>query len=388
MKASDRKRVLEFTDKLTAEGLTGFRISKYAQILVKLAGMFRKPFDSATKEDILQVVKKLETSDYSEWTKHDYKIVLKRFYQWLRNTEDDYPPEVKWIKSTVKKSNHMLPEELLTPEEVAKLADAASNPRDKAFIQTIYESGCRIGELLTLKIKHVHFDEHGAILIVTGKTGMRRVRIIASTPALSQWIESHPEKDQPDSPLWIGLWTKNYGEPLNYDAVRVQLKKLAVKAGIKKDIHPHLFRHSRASHLANQITEAQMKEHFGWTQNSDMAATYVHLSGRNVDRALLKASGIEIGEEPEEEKFKLRICPRCKEKNSPGQRFCGRCGTFLTLKTAIEMQKVEESEKPENLKVKRFMVEQGEALALVLKDPEVQRLLVQKFAQLGLAVKT
>jgi len=48
---------------------------------------------------------------------------------------------------------------------------SAINPRDKAFISLLYESGCRIGELLNLKIKNVEFDANGAVLIVNVKTG-------------------------------------------------------------------------------------------------------------------------------------------------------------------------------------------------------------------------
>ncbi len=68
-------------------------------------------------------------------------------------------------------------------------------------------------------------------------------------------------------------------------------KRIAEKAGIKKRIHPHLFRHSRSTHLAKHLTEAQMKQYLGWVQGSDMAAIYVHLSGRDVDDALLRCTG-------------------------------------------------------------------------------------------------
>ena len=86
--------------------------------------------------------------------------------------------------------------------------------------------------------------------MVNGKTGMRRVRIVASAPALTQWLANHSSKEDLKQSLWVGLWTKNYGKPLDYDAVRINLGKIAKRAKIKKRICPHLFRHSRASHLA------------------------------------------------------------------------------------------------------------------------------------------
>ena len=77
----------------------------------------------------------------------------------------------------------------------------------------------------------------------------------------------------------------------------MRLKKIAKKAKIKKRIHPHLFRHSRCTYMANYLTEAQMNLYFGWIQGSDMPSVYVHLSGRDVDDAVLKANGITAKEE-------------------------------------------------------------------------------------------
>jgi hypothetical protein len=56
--------------------------------------------------------------------------------------------------------------------------------------------------MLSLKVKHIFFDEYGAQLIVNGKTGQRRIRIIASVPYLTEWLNKHRDKDNPEAPLW------------------------------------------------------------------------------------------------------------------------------------------------------------------------------------------
>lgn len=71
-------------------------------------------------------------------------------------------------------------------------------------------------------------------------------------------------------------------------------------------MNPHNFRHSRATYLANFLTEAQMKEYFGWQQDSKMAGVHVHLSGRDVDNALLRVYGIENKNEKKESIFNRR----------------------------------------------------------------------------------
>jgi hypothetical protein len=81
-------------------------------------------------------------------------------------------------------------------------------------------------------------------------------------------------------------------ESMRYDAIRMRLKKISKKAGINKKIHPHLFRHSRCTYMANYLTEAQMNAYFVWVQGSGMPSVYVHLSGRDVDDAVLKANGV------------------------------------------------------------------------------------------------
>jgi len=60
-------------------------------------------------------------------------------------------------------------------------------------------------------------------------------------------------------------------EPMRYKSFANILKDLAKKAGIKKKVNPHNFRHSRATHLAGKLPEAVMKEFFGWAQSSKMA---------------------------------------------------------------------------------------------------------------------
>ncbi len=332
--------ILEFHRIAIAEGLSLARTIKYVVTLQTLARLLGKPFSDATKEDVIELIRKLEVRDYSDWTKRDYKVILKRFYKWIKKSET-YPEEVSWIKARAK-NHHLLPEELLTEDEVKRIADAAFNPRDKAFVLVLYETGCRIGEILSLQIKHVQPDEYGAVLLVNGKTGHRRVRIISSAPELTKWLEYHPLKNDPYAPLWTSFGSKNKNVAFAHSSVREMLKDLARRANVKKRIYPHLFRHSRATHLANHLTDAQLKHHLGWVQNSAMSATYIHLSGKDVDNALFKLNGLEVNEETKKSEFKTKVCGRCKTKNSPTGKFCSMCGLPLDVKTAIEIDETRE----------------------------------------------
>ncbi|MDP2717386.1 MAG: tyrosine-type recombinase/integrase, partial [Candidatus Micrarchaeota archaeon] len=286
---ANRKLIVGFTENRLAQGTSGFRIVKVIYCLRYMAKWLGKGFDEASKQDLIALVGEIERRPYAEWSKYDFKVVLKLFFRWLKGNDEENPPETKWLRPKLKNTAKKLPEELLTEAEVYRMAQAAHHPRDKALVLVLYESGCRIGEMLSLKIKNVQFDQYGAVLRVTGKTGDRRVRIIQSASELGKWLEIHPNKET-ESWLWPPRSNNAYRKesPAECQSIYVMLKKLAKSAGITKKVYPHLFRHSRATFLASKLTEAQMKEYFGWTQCSDMAATYVHLSGRDVDQSLLK----------------------------------------------------------------------------------------------------
>lgn len=365
--AGSRRQLQEFKRYLFLSGLSKFRVSKYVYLALRLRGMLKKPLKRATKSDIMRVVEEIERSDYKPWTKHSYKLVLRKLYKWLYTGDingNDYPELVKWIPLSMRNNNHRLPEEILTQDEVRRIAEAAKNLRDRAFVSALYESGCRIGEFLGLRNRHVQFDEYGAILIVEGKTGMRRVRVVASAPALGLWRDNHPDRENPDAPFWTNLATNHKGKQLDYRGACFILERLARKAGVSKRVNPHSFRHARATHLAGSLTEAQMKELFGWVQASKMAAVYVHLSGRDVDHALLELYGLKPMENANHAKDLIKTCPRCSERNSWDSKFCKRCAFVLDVEEAEKIERAED------------------ILMKLLDDPQTRKLLVHRLYQI------
>ncbi|MGQ9782269.1 MAG: tyrosine-type recombinase/integrase, partial [Nitrososphaeria archaeon] len=172
---------------------------------------------------------------WSDWTKADFKKILKFFYRWLRKSED-YPEEVKWIKVRLKKNNEKTPEQIITKEEVELIASEARNPMERAFVLCLYETACRIGEFLNIRLKDIQFDQYGCFILISGKTGWRRVRIIDYSKDLLSWLDAHPFKSDPESWLWIN--PKNSQRIMPGFATHL-LKELARKAGITKRANPH-----------------------------------------------------------------------------------------------------------------------------------------------------
>jgi integrase/recombinase XerD len=115
------------------------------------------------------------------------------------------------------------------------------------------------------------------------------------------------------------------------------LEEVAKKYGIKKKIYPHLFRHSRATHLAKYLTEQELKVFFGWSNSSKMASIYVHLSGKDIDNKILEIHGIKP-KEPKTQHLKPIVCIRYNTQNDSTAKYCKNCGMVLDIREAINLE--------------------------------------------------
>jgi len=152
--------------------------------------------------------------------------------------------------------------------------------------------------------------------------------------------------------------------PMNYAGIRKQLLTAREKAGLKKRVHAHIFRHSAATRMASHLTEAQMKEYFGWVQGSEMAAVYVHLSGRDVDKAVLEMHGIKADEE--KTKPKSLECPRCRKPNPRSATFCLNCGAVLHAEAAAKEELLLPQERGRLVELEERILEQDMKLEKLL----------------------
>lgn len=341
--------IISFDKICQIQGLGKPRRMKLIGSLVILArDYFKKDFDKVTKEDLKDAVLKIDSrEDCSIWTKHSYKAVLKKFYKWLVFGDDykdktEYPSIISWLRVNVKKKDQpkVQASDILTEKEVDELIKVAEHPRDKAFISMLYEIGARIGEIGTLRIKDISKDKHSFIIDLKGKTGHRSVRIVESDPLLSAWLNAHPLKDNPNAPLWLLMGDRNKNKRMEYRALRALVLRLTKRAKLKKRIYPHLFRHSRVTHLLKnkQINESQAKVYFGWTPDSTMLSEYSHLTSQDVNNAMLEIHGIRTEEKPVKEE-RIKQCRRCGAINRKNDSFCGKCGSILDPKTAMEFDR-------------------------------------------------
>jgi integrase/recombinase XerD len=338
--------ILDYDKAMTRESLAKATRRKHLEVLLSLSRILKKDWITVTKSDIddlvYEIMKKYspETGQETNST-WDHKKILKIFFRWHKLGSRQHsivgdPEETKYVRLKDVKSK-IVREDLLDSHDIEKLLRACrGNLRDKALIHVHAEAGTRPGEVLSLRLKHVKFDDKGAIIHVDGKTGPRPVRLVVSVPNLASWIDSHPFKENNESPLWIKLDKNHYGEPMNHATANKVLQTLCKRANLPKKANLKLFRHSEATETAKYMTEAQMRIRHGWTSSSRMPANYVHLVSSDVEQAYLKHLGMATVEEDAPNIPK--ICHVCKMPNSPESELCNKCGKPLDLRKAIELE--------------------------------------------------
>ena len=163
-----KKKIKQFLDYLeNVEELSYNRLYFHAINLRVLAEGMGNSFISPATDDIIEALAKQRKRNLSEWTIEGYKATLKRFYYWLG--KPDVVKDIKF-KSKSKINYKKKPDWRISQEEVDLLIASCDNARDKAIISLLYDSGMRIGEILTLRIKDVVFDNYVMGTMVSGKT--------------------------------------------------------------------------------------------------------------------------------------------------------------------------------------------------------------------------
>jgi integrase len=354
--------ILGFISDMTIEGLSPGRLYAYTLRLRIIASNLQEKFSNPSEQDIKdfitgymnhkttwggnprvpfkqssseETVKGHKPSDNSL---QGYQVTFKKFYKWYLGHNDSYPDCVRWIKiKTPHRSKQKKPESVISETEMKQLLDACMNMRDKALISLLYDSGCRISELLTMNRKDLAFDQYGAKITVSGKTGVRVVRIMGdSVVFLRDWLKIRPDQNNSNFPLFTRL-DGNVKERMQYEQVHALFRKVIKRAGLERRIYPHLFRHTRATLLSMDLKEPVLEKTMGWVHGSKMSQVYVHLDDSDVDSAILKSHGVKVAENNKGLPTP-KVCNRCGELNPSDSTFCRKCWLPFDIKTALDQE--------------------------------------------------
>ena len=334
-RANARKKILpeqlrileEFDRDNKLNGLSSETCKNKLKEMLVFCSKVQKQFDKVTIEDIKNYFSEYSYLKPSSLTVK--KTLIKSFYKW-KNGNEEYPELVRWIKVKYSNSSDRLPESVLTPAEVKQIIDAATCIQHEALVAVLFDTGCRLGELVGMKLNEIQNDANGAFITINGKTGKRIARFIHSMPYLSLWLEHHPLRNDKSKevPLWVSRTNNHKNQALSKQGVHQIIRNLRDDVNINKKISAHQFRHARFTDLARKgLNEPTLKVIAGWRGNSSMPQTYLHLSGEDGANKLLEAEkeGY-VRPKPEDNPLRPKLCARCGFENGSTIRYCGRCG--------------------------------------------------------------
>ncbi|HMC13488.1 MAG TPA: tyrosine recombinase XerC [Gallionellaceae bacterium] len=166
----------------------------------------------------------------------------------------------------------------LSPDEAVKLVELPAvtplDVRDKAMFELLYSSGLRLAELVSLD--PINMDFNDASVRVTGKGSKTRIVPMGShaIAALKDWLAVRGQIAKPDeTALFVG---KN-GKRISPRTVQLQLRKWGIKQGIASGVHPHLLRHSFATHVLQSSGDLRAVQEMLGHASISTTQVYTHL---------------------------------------------------------------------------------------------------------------
>jgi integrase len=240
-----------------------------------------KRFEDMTRDDVLlflDSIRKPENDDpLHKWigTYNTKRIVLIRFFKWLCYSGIANPHKRNELSAAERKPECIMdipklkrkevscykPSDLWTQEDDLLFLKWVTNKRDRCYHTMARDLSARPHEILNMKIKDIMFKtvdsgKQYAEVLVNGKTGSRHIPLIQSIPYIKDWLSNHPSRNNPKSPLFVGLGrSSKTGKPLTTGGLE-QLYKY-----YKEEFFPKLLEDSTISNEDREKIKGLQHQH-------------------------------------------------------------------------------------------------------------------------------
>lgn len=258
-------------------------IVSYENDLKKFEHYSKKKINDISKQDIMNVLKKLQEENLSNSSINHFVTTLRSFYKFLI-INNIVKENIMDFISSPKREKHL--PRVLSENEIDQLLNIPLTDhysyRNKAILELMYATGLRVSELINLKVNDI--DLNMAILKTIGKGSKERIIPLGDYALnyLKIYINEYRslliKKDLNDY-----LFLNNHGNKLTRQGLFKILNKLAREQDIKAEISPHTLRHSFATHLLNGGADLRsIQELLG---HSDISTTqiYTHISNQKLN---------------------------------------------------------------------------------------------------------
>jgi len=203
-------------------------------------------------------------------TVHSYVRVVNQMLVWARDPDSGVEDDVPDGKVRLPKLGRPV-KDILSREEVEHIEDTARTERDKLIIRVFGDTGMRVGELVRLRTDDLVVRQRKNFLHVRGKGDLDRLVPLIEPSVwrrLQRFVRGRPAGVASDR-MFLGLKRRaGHDEllPLTESGVQQMVRLAAREAGIKKRVHPHLFRYSAATWMRTKgLDPLTIARVMGWT---------------------------------------------------------------------------------------------------------------------------
>jgi integrase/recombinase XerD len=238
------RQVNHFIGAKKSEGLSPKSTDNYRMYLHMFSGYTNKKSADATANDIRSFISYLSIDRGLKNTSVQSVInILRSFFGWLTVEEIIIKNPMLKIKSF--KIDKICARHPLSTEEMEILRDTCKDYREKAIVEFLYSSGCRISEATQIDVSSINFDTRSVEII--GKGSKRRTLYFSVRSRLM--IRQYLLERKGGTALFVGC--RKPHDRLGNAAIQKIIRELGKRAGLSKRIHPHIFRHTLATDCLN-----------------------------------------------------------------------------------------------------------------------------------------
>lgn len=246
------------------------------ELLVSLNG--GAPLASLEPAQVRRHVAQLHARGLSGRTLAKTLSAWRGLYRWLARHKDLQLDPVQGVRAP--KSRRSLPK-VLSVEQTQQLLDAdpgalAAQVRDQAMFELMYSSGLRLAELVSLNTGDGALDLRASQVTVTGKGGKTRTVPVGAKArvALQRWLAARATMARPrEAALFVGA----RGRRISRSLVNLRLKAMARRQGVDTAIHPHMLRHSFATHMLQSSQDLRAVQEMLGHSSISTTQVYTHL---------------------------------------------------------------------------------------------------------------
>lgn len=264
------------------EGLSDNSINQYSLHLRNFADNMRKNVQDITTMDIRVFLAKYGQTVEKNNTIATKTTIIRGFFNWLFNEEYITKNPMNKIK-TIKVEKRI--REALTKEEFEILRTGCKTLRQKALLEVLYATACRLDEVENMKITDI--DWNRLQLRVIGKGNKERVVYLSAVAQvhLTKYLQSR--KDNSNA---LFLTERTPHKNIEAGAIQREIKKIMKQSGLQKNVYPHIIRHTAATHLLNAGMNVTVLQEILGHESLDTTMIYGKISNSAVENEYRKCS--------------------------------------------------------------------------------------------------